>query len=134
MRHTLPHIARSSTAITCSQHTVNVPGAELTRSKVCPCNTSSHLAKDSNHPKLLCVPPSNIRLHAKPTQNLLAQTTLNRFQKQSPLLIHNHYMTSLIWLLMLLSTCIPAKQLENASGDKRRPQLCASSQTCQPPL
>lgn len=96
MRHVLPHIARSRTAITCSQHTLNVPGAELTRSKGCPCNTSSHLAKDSNHPKLLCVPPSNIRLHAKPTQNLLAQTTLNRFQKQSPLLIHNHYMTSLI--------------------------------------
>lgn len=91
MRCVLPHIARSSTAITRSQHTLNVPGAELTRS-----NTSSHLAKDTNHPKLLCVQPSNIRLHVKPTQNLLAQTTLHRFQKQSPLLIHNHYMTSLI--------------------------------------
>lgn len=104
MRRTSPHIVRYITAIVLAQHTQNVPKAELTRSKVCPCkarhfipqNTSSHLAKDRNHPKLLCVQPSNIRLHAKPTQNLLAQTTLNRFQKQSPLLIHNHYMTSLI--------------------------------------
>lgn len=58
MRRALPHIARSSTAITRSQHTLNVPGAELTRSKVCPCKIPSHLAKDSNHPKLLCVQPS----------------------------------------------------------------------------